>query len=73
MKAQQTAKRSSEPPMVYTIGEAARILKISPRLIERELSEGKLKGARLGRRRIVIPRFEIDRYLHAAMHDARTS
>ena len=65
----QAAKRSSERPVVYTISEAAKLLKISPRLVERELSDGNLKGARLGKRRLVIPEFELNRYIRAAMRE----
>jgi excisionase family DNA binding protein len=67
MSTQVTAKRSNERPVVYTISEAAKLLKISPRLVERELADGNLKGARLGKRRIVIPEFELNRYIRASM------
>ena len=63
----QASKRGSERPVVYTIDEAAEILKISPRLVRQELSSGALKGARLGERRIVFPEFELNRYIRASM------
>lgn len=64
----QADKRGSERPVLYSIIEAAQILRISPRTVRRELSDGALKGARLGKRRLLIPESEIHRYIRAAMH-----
>lgn len=63
----QTAKNGSERPILYSIIEAAQILRISPRTVRRELSEGALKGARLGKRRLLIPESELNRYVRASM------
>ena len=65
----QTDQRGSERPVLYSILEAAQILRISPRTVRRELSDGALKGARLGKRRLVIPEFELNRYIRAAMRE----
>lgn len=70
MSTTQAARRSNDP-LVFTIPETAKRLKVSLRLVEREIAEGKIKVARLGKRRMLVPAFEIERYIRATMIERR--
>ena len=52
-------------PLVYTVAEAARLLKVSPTLVRRTVRKGELRAIRMGDR-ILIPRGEIERLVGEA-------
>jgi excisionase family DNA binding protein len=68
----QVMERIDGEPKVYTIEEAAAILKVHPRTINRLLERGELRGFRVGRV-WRISREALDAYIHgergAAQHD----
>jgi excisionase family DNA binding protein len=63
-------KREGGQPQYLTIEEAAALLRISGRTLDRLLARQALNAVRAGRRRL-IPRAEIERFL--ALNDVRPS
>lgn len=62
-KAQKKAQTPA-PDLPFTAEEAAKALRVHPKTLKRWLTEGKLKGVRLGRA-WRIPRSEITRLLNS--------
>lgn len=50
----------AEPPLVYTVGEVAARLKVSPGTVRNMIDQGQLYALRLHVRRIVIPKWALD-------------
>lgn len=63
-----TVKETPQRLHLYGLTEAAGFLKVSSGFLRLELSRGRLKAVRLGRR-VLIRETELDRYLNAG--DAR--
>ena len=49
-----------DPPLVYTVGEVAARLKVSPGTVRNMIDEGQLYALRLHVRRIVVPKWALD-------------
>lgn len=52
-----------EPRPIMNIQEAADYLRVSVRLVQKLVAAGSLRPARIGRRRLVFQRSELDRYV----------
>lgn len=52
-------------PDIYTVPEAAKVLRVSTWLVYKLIGEGKLPHLRLGERRIVVPKVAIERMCEA--------
>ncbi len=58
-------KRINNPagPIALTINESAEALRVSPRTLQKLISDGEIRPARIGRRVLLTPA-ELERFVH---------
>ena len=68
---EDSSKRAMPEPLVYTVEEAAAVLKISTKSVRRLLSRGYLTGSK-ALRKILIPRQQLEAFLKATCDVPKT-
>jgi excisionase family DNA binding protein len=62
-----TATTLDDLPLVLTVSEASRVMRVGPRLVRRAIDRHELYAAKIGRT-IRIPRASVERWLEGASH-----
>ena len=53
----------ADSPMVLNVQEASAVLKVSPNTIRKAIHDGQIHAVRIGGRKFLIPRNELERLL----------
>jgi excisionase family DNA binding protein len=69
---EMNAKQAMPAPLVYTVEEAAAVLKISTKSVRRLIKRGFLTGSK-ALRKILIPRQQIEAFLKATCDVPKTT
>ena len=54
---------SPAPSLVFNVQEAATVLKVSPNTVRKAIHDGQIHAIRIGGRKFLIPRDELERLL----------